>query len=87
MKLYMIRGFVDNTSWGGDTELKEVCLGFVGTQAQTKKALKAIREQCPDISSVYHEPVEVPTNKAGLLAWLNSYGRMEVDSIINDVLS
>ena len=66
----------------GTVEDRERCLGFAGTQKQANKAVKEISEQCPDITSVYWHPEEIPTNKAGLLSWLNDYGYKEVDEII-----
>lgn len=45
---------------------------WTGTQADAKLKAKELKAEYPD-EGVYTEPVDVPTDKPGLLAWLNAY--------------
>ena len=69
MKLYMIKGVVEE---------KEKCLGFVGTKQKASNAMKNIGLDNPDIDSVWCEDTNVPTDKTGLLEWLNSYSYLDL---------
>ena len=47
--------------------------GWVRTEGQAKTAKKEIKFENPDIKNLCHEPDDIPTDKAGLLEWLNTW--------------
>jgi hypothetical protein len=65
MKLYKIVGDTP----GGVTEV----LMFCGTQADVKRGMKHYARNPSVFRNVYWEEEEIPTNKPGLLKWLNDW--------------
>ena len=64
MRVYMLYGTTD----------KEKCLGFVRTEAQAKKAVRMLKgRDFIDITAIRYEPEEIPTDKGGLVNWLNDF--------------
>lgn len=62
MRLYKTKGLHDQEGWEARWD---------GTQADAAKQRKAMKEQGFD--KVETKEVDVPTDKQGLLAWLNAH--------------
>lgn len=63
MKLYRI-GYTNTTT-------KEECVWWLGTQADAKAKHKELCEEHERFNVDTPLPVEIPTDKPGLLSWLN----------------
>ena len=64
MRLYLIKGTVNEV---------ERALQFCGTLADSGKAIKAYQAMPVYFTDVYREDVDIPTDKKGLMQWLNEY--------------
>jgi hypothetical protein len=72
MRLYVIRGEINIGNGDEDKALK-----VVGTQTDARSWL---RKNKPEYRNIYWEELDVPTDKAGLIEFLNkhTYGRDDI---------
>jgi hypothetical protein len=66
MKLYMISGSVKD-------QQDDKVLQFVGTQKSAKDTLRLYKSVPSIFSNLELEEVDVPTDKYGLIGWLNKF--------------
>jgi hypothetical protein len=66
MRVYMITGSVLGHP-------HDKCLQFVASQAEAASALRNYKKLPAVFSNLAVTPEDIPTNKEGLLRWLNQY--------------
>lgn len=76
MNLYKVTSPAHNFGTEAEPDLVDSATQWHGTQADARKARIGFEQQFKDIKplkrpKVEVEEVDVPTNKAGLLVWLN----------------